>query len=174
LRQKKYKGRVGHVPTVALTAEEKKNRYKKSEKEFTAGAARQKEVSQKYSAYQNFTKRGKQEEQKIKDAGVSSIRDANRLQRKILESNNARNDFGCTSNVKIPPADFWVLNEVGILKSVDIDNKTTINYFDGAQMTKEGGLVDICGANSTSLFGLSPEGLVKYFNNGVFTTIYPL
>ena len=153
------------APVVALTDEQKKNRYKTIQKETDLKTLSLAKIT-------NLESKHKIEARNRQHEGLQPANCASLAGRKIASRNQRIEGFGSTNKVQIPAADFWVLNELGILKSVSLETRSTVNYFDGAQLTREGGFVDICAANSRSVFGISPIGHVKYFNNGEFTTIY--
>ena len=77
-----------------------------------------------------------------------------------------------TQDDNFPKCNVFAVAENGIIKAVNAEKRSVVNYFDGAQPTEEDALHEICEATHDSFFAITRRGELKYFNKGKFTTAF--
>ena len=72
---------------------------------------------------------------------------------------------------KIPETDIWLTTDTGLIKAINLSKKSATNYYDGPQPDVNESFIDITAPTVNSVYGLTKNCKLKYFENGKFQTI---
>ena len=74
----------------------------------------------------------------------------------------------------MPVNDLYVISEGGAVKGIQMEQRHIMQYFDdrgSTQLTSDSGSEFICEPTTKSYFSINSNAVVKYFNNGEWTTL---
>ena len=154
------------VTIKTLEKKEWDNRYRQANIEHGKIVDKSENLQAEASRFQHRQKAFEDKEQRKDDHDfLGKLAPSNNQSRKVQQT---RTEFGKLINFKDLNAHLWVMTEKGILKAINLDDRSAYNYYKGTQPNPKENFQVMCTPRPDSIIGCMENGSIEMMKAGQF------